>query len=174
MKRNQAVALKEQQRERIASLYVQGASNAEIARQVGLSARTVYRDIETVRDHWRESAIRDFDAAKARELAKIDEAERNYWIGWNRSLKDREKVATELDGGEQVKQVKKLIEGQSGDPRMLDGVLKCVEQRSKILGLHAPEKFQNLTPPAIVNVLVESHEDHVTFQRFQDSVVGKN
>ena len=33
-------------------------------------------------------------------------------------------------------------EGQAGDPRFLDGVLKCVERRCSILGLDAPKQFK--------------------------------
>ena len=79
---------------------------------------------------------------------------------------------SESDADDVKERTKKQTETQSGDPRMMDGVLRCVEQRAKILGLHAPEKHQNITPPPIVQVLIENHEQHLDFQRFRDSVVG--
>jgi DNA-directed RNA polymerase specialized sigma24 family protein len=59
-------------RQAIADLYVQGFSQMAIAERLGISQATVSADLKQIRREWRESAIRDFDHAQDRELAKID------------------------------------------------------------------------------------------------------
>lgn len=128
-----------QRRNRVASLYLRGHTQAEIAEQVGVDRSTVSRDLEWVRGEWLDSAIRDFDEHRAKELARIDETERQAWIGWERSLKDREVQTRERGTGTQgpIDKRKRTREGQSGNPAFLATVLACVEKRCKLLGLEA-------------------------------------
>jgi hypothetical protein len=44
----------------------------------------------------------------------------------------------------QIKKTKRR-EGQVGDPRYLDGVLKCIDRRCAILGIDAPKKIAGPT-----------------------------
>lgn len=137
---------KAEKMERAAALYLQGYTHAAIGREMGIAADTASKYIAEVRKSWLESSVRDFDTAKARELAKIDLLETTYWRAWEDSRRDKEVVQVEdsTKGG-----AKGYIraEGQSGNPAFLDGVMKCIEKRCKILGLDAPTKNINITIP---------------------------
>lgn len=131
-----------ERRQQVASLYLQRKMQSEIARQLGVTQAQISYDLKAVREMWLASSVRAFDAAKAQELAKIDEAERAYWQGWQRSLEPREVSVTEQTQGDTTSRKASVRrEGQAGDPRFLDGVLKCIERRCGILGLEAPKKF---------------------------------
>jgi hypothetical protein len=103
---------------------------------------------------------RDFDVAKAQELAKIDEVERRAWDAFERSQQEKQIATqeehqvpftvTEKDAdGNLVTVVKTKTrkhlqirrEGQSGNPAFLNTILTCIERRCAILGLDAPKRF---------------------------------
>jgi hypothetical protein len=125
-----------QRRETIASLYLRGQYQSAIARQVGVTQQQVSYDLKVLRTQWRASALRDFDAAKALELQRIDEAERAYWVGWERSCQQREVTLTKRVTGTTPRDEASIRrETPVGDPRFLDGVMRCIAQRCDILGL---------------------------------------
>jgi len=130
----------EERRVQVARLYAKGKTQAEIAETVGVSQSQVCHDLKMVRRHWRESTIRDFDALRDEQLAKIDEAERRAWEVFERSQEDAVKTRREVgeDGDFGSGYMERV--GQAGDVRSLDLVLKCVERRCKLLGLDAPQK----------------------------------
>ncbi len=150
-----------------ARLYLQGWTQAEIAVKLGLSRPQISYDMEAVRREWVQSAVMDFNAKKAEELAKIDRLEREYWDAWQASLKTLETTTTEqtTDGAGESGRVKAALRKaeQTGDPRYLAGVERCIEARCKLLGLNAPQKTQ-LTGPGggpvnmDINVRGLSHE----------------
>jgi predicted transcriptional regulator len=80
----------EERRLRVASLYIRGKSQVEIAADVGVSQSTVCNDLNEVRRLWKASAMVDFDAKKEEQLAKIDEVEKKAWEAWERSCEDAE------------------------------------------------------------------------------------
>ena len=133
---------------RIGELYLRGWSQAEIAEELSLSVPTISRDIATLHDDWIKSSLVDYDEAKAKELAKIDRLEYEYWDAWLRSCEDKE---TETVKGIAVgaskdaltplrKEQTKREEGQTGDPRFLTGIQWCINKRCEILGLDAPNR----------------------------------
>lgn len=128
------------QRRQIASMYLRGRLQAEIAEELKISPATVSRDLKALQEEWRRSALIDIDTAKARELAKIDELECTYWVAWERSQEDAEsetkKVVDSGDGKRYEAQTQR--KGQAGDPRFLQGIQWCIERRCKILGADAP------------------------------------
>lgn len=143
-------------RTEVARRYLQGEMQEDIARSFGVTQGQISQDLKVIRAAWLAAAIRDFDAAKAEELAKIDAVEREYWQAWERSKQDKE-VATqeaqeplpltpeEIKAGKKPKPPRKKVtlrkEGQSGNPAFLQGVLACIDKRCKILGLDAPTRF---------------------------------
>lgn len=143
-------------REEVARRYLQGETQAEIARVYNLSQGQISLDLKAIRAAWLASAIRDFDAAKAQELAKIDEVERAAWEGWKRSAETKEVAVQEQyddpvvsrdDKGKAIvttktrKHARLQKEGQSGSPAFLNVILTCIERRCAILGLDAPKRF---------------------------------
>lgn len=134
-------------REDVARRYLQGQTQSEIADVFGVSQAQISKDLAAIRAAWLASAVRDFDALKAQELAKIDAVEREYWLAWERSKKDKEisvQEGGEVDPQTRKPRIKKVVmrkEGQAGNPAFLAGVLTCIERRCAILGLDAPKRF---------------------------------
>lgn len=104
---------------RMSDLYLQGQLQADIASELGLSEATVSRDLKVLHKEWLAGSQVGFSKARARELAKIDRLEREYWEAWKRSRTG----------------------GQAGDPRFLTGIQWCIERRCKIMGIDAPTKM---------------------------------
>jgi hypothetical protein len=139
----------------VAALYLQRKMQSEIARIVGVSQQQVSFDLKAIRLVWQASTLRDFDAARSEELARVDVAEAAYWDGWQRSQQVHEVTTTEAhdDGAIARRKATLRKEAQSGDPRFLDGVLRCIERRCALLGLDAPKRvsvdWNQLTNPQL-------------------------
>jgi hypothetical protein len=135
-------------RAEIARLYLRRLTQAEIGARLGLSRQQVGYDLSAVRQEWLQSSLADFNARQAEELARIDDLEGEYRAAWEASQRERQTSTTEqttADDGERLRASLRKVE-QTGDPRYLAGVQWCVEQRCKILGLHAPQKVAPTTP----------------------------
>jgi transposase len=136
----------ERDRRLIATYYLQGHTQAEIAEEVKLSQATVSRDLKAIQEQWRQASILEINEAKARELAKIDLLEREYWVAWERSLDDLQSKTIKARGTkEEGKPYEQTIHtsDSNGDPRYLAGIQWCIERRCQILGIDAPRKFEH-------------------------------
>jgi transcriptional regulator with XRE-family HTH domain len=139
-----------------------GQTQEAIAERLGVSQATVSRDLQTLHQQWIEDAAIDFSTAKARELARIDRLEREYWAGYLRSMQPLEtqtkravetvKAAKdtaqtgvmEVPGGGRKEAIIRTVD-QVGDPRWLKGIEWCIERRCKILGVDAPQRIDPIT-----------------------------
>jgi hypothetical protein len=137
-----------ERRQVVARLYLQGQMQSAISRAVGVSQGQVSYDLTAIRAAWLASLVRNFDEAKAKELAKLDLLEHEAWSAWMRSQQPREMTLTEAtEGGEVLapdgtlrpkpptRKASVRREGQAGDPRFLERIQKCIDQRCAILGL---------------------------------------
>lgn len=148
----------DQMREEIADLYIRGKRQWEIAQRFGISQPMVSRHLDAIRQQWRASAVRDFDAARERELQKLDALEREYWTAWEASRNPARTNTTEttsepgppptaapdaqpeaepskpVDRPTKIKRGRKR-EHRDGNPAFLSGVERCIQQRCKLLGL---------------------------------------
>ena len=129
---------KEAQRTRIAGLYLEGRTQAEIAAVVGLSQQQISRDLKAIRKEWKNARIRDYNLAQEEQLQRVDKIERNAWDEWARS-KQAAESETQKTTGDGI-EVSRTVKGQCGDPRYLDIALKCVDRRCRILGLETPTR----------------------------------
>ena len=138
-------------REQIAQWYLQGLTQAKIGERLGLDQSMVSRDLQAIQAEWLKNTTLAIDEYKARELAKIDHTERCYWEAWERSIEEfraRTIKAKGIKADQKVQakpeQAEQTIytENRCGDPRFLDGVLKCIERRCRLLGLDAPAKVE--------------------------------
>lgn len=157
-------------RQIVAERYLRGAYMSQIADELEVDTATISRDLAELRKEWLERSINHIDQKKAIELAKLDQLELTYWDAWVRSQRDAESetmeqigVAKGADGqiiGDRVKKTKKR-EGQAGDPRFLDGVLKCIAKRCELLGLDAPKKTDITSKggPVTFTVVFEDKQD---------------
>jgi transcriptional regulator with XRE-family HTH domain len=146
----------EYRRQQVATRYLRGELQSEIARVFGVSQQQISQDLKAIRSAWLASAIRDFDALKAEELARVDTVEREAWAAWTRSQTDKQiaiqeqyddPVTTKDEKGRTAitskvrKHASLRKEGQTGAPSFLEIILKCIAKRCEILGLDAPRKF---------------------------------
>ena len=128
-------------RERVASLYLQGWTQASIGKECGVVQQQISFDLQAIRALWRESLLRNFDEARAQELAKIDVVELEYWQAWARSQQPAETTDTARDSAGKSKASVRRV-GQAGNPRFLEGVVKCIERRCALLGIDAPHQIR--------------------------------
>jgi hypothetical protein len=137
-------AQREQHLTKVAALYEQGMWQTDIAKQLGCSQPQISYDIRTLREEWYKSRIRDFDAHVARELATIDFVQLEAEQAWFKSKEDKERKELSDTTGDKVstrKSIKK--EGQAGDGRFLEVIIRCSQERRKILGTDAPIKMEH-------------------------------
>jgi hypothetical protein len=123
-------------RNQVAELYVQGRYQAEIGQLLGVTQQQVSLDLKAIQQEWLKASVRNFDTIRAEQLAKIDRIEREAWQAWERSLKQREVTIQEVtESATRINKVTLRKEGQDGDPRYLQVIQKCIDQRCDLLGL---------------------------------------
>lgn len=131
----------------MSQMYLQGDTQADIAETTGLSQPTISRILTELKVEWQQSALIDINEAKARELAKIDALELEYWAAWKRSQENAEVETTKMQGSDPAAPGKlekqKRVEGQVGDPRYLQGIQWCIQRRCEIIGIDAPKKQEH-------------------------------
>lgn len=125
-----------ERRVHVAAGYLRGETQQTLADALGVSQPTISNDIRKIHDRWVESTMVDFNAAKSRELQKIDHLERTYWDAWNRSLEQSTKTRVETGGASGNKSTVQREE-MYGDPRFLRGVEFCIHTRCRVLGIYA-------------------------------------
>jgi hypothetical protein len=144
-------------RELIAKLYIQGKKQGAIAEIVSaqytfrITQQQISSDLKVIRDRWLESSVRDFDAAKSEQLAKIDHMESEAWQSWEKS-KEVSKTVTRKQGGMNDGEVITKIETLTGNPAYLNIVDRCIERRCRLLGLDAELRYAdvNLAIAAVI------------------------
>lgn len=144
-------------RKRIAQLYLDGKTQWEIAHEFGVTQALISYELKKIHKEWLGSTLLDFNEAKVKEIAKIDHLEEMAWRSFHRSCEDavtdhkeverKLKDVVKVDKGKvtptgkTAMQVvgdvsKKVTKGQAGDPRFLERVAWCIDQRCKILGVY--------------------------------------
>lgn len=134
--------------------YLRGELQASIARELGTTQATISRWLSEIRKEWQKEAKSAIGEKIARELAKIDELEATFWKAWCASCGKRDNPLDEVAGiiedtreeesdnetlGKTEKTVK-TTKHVTGNPAYLEGVLKCIDRRLKLLGADAPLK----------------------------------
>lgn len=130
-------------RAEIAQRYLRGELQAEIGKHLGLSQQQVSVDLKHIRAAWLESALVDFNAKKAEELAKYDLLERTHWDAWQESCKASTRTTQYLGNDGKISATSRAVVETTekyGDPRFLEGVERCIAKRCELLGLEAPKR----------------------------------
>ena len=120
----------EQRREQVAQLYLAGANQTAIAKQLGISQPTVVRDIQYVKAMWKESQIEAMDDAVTRHLTELD------FI--------REQLRNDYQNSKSITTLKELIRVQ--------------EREAKLLGLDAPVKQVTNHSPQRIEIVFGSED----------------
>src|SRR5579872_5338636 len=138
----------------IAERYLRGERQADIAVTLGISRQQVGYDMKVIREQWVKESLLDFNAAKARELAKVDRLELEAWRAWEcAELRETESNETRKrrdrgkhSASESAEARKQIIRLKARDPRYLQIVGDCIDRRRKILGIDAPTKIAPTNP----------------------------
>jgi len=142
---NDSEEQREKQLAEVASRYVRGMSQWKIGQELGVTQQQISYDLKIIRQRWLESSIRDFDEARAIEVAKIDDMEREFRAAWVRSQQVKQVThSRRKEGKDASTEAGVRKEEQAGDPRFADGVLKCIHMRCELLGLNAARKISVL------------------------------
>lgn len=112
-------------RKLVAALYLKGKYQSEIAAECGVTQQQISSDLKQIRKAWLEAGIRDFDAIKSEQLAKLDVLEITYWQAWEAS----------------DSRVNSKGDRLGADPRYLAGVESVIDKRCRIFGFYAPTKI---------------------------------
>jgi hypothetical protein len=144
----------------VARMYVRGKSQHEMALELNklyvdrhISKKTIHQDLEYIQKSWWQSTLFDFNAAKAKELARIDETEREAWDAWDRSKEKHVKIEYEISDDQvpfsvdkiadvKRKKKRKMIEATVGDIKYLEMVERMIKMRCEILGLFEAKRVQ--------------------------------
>lgn len=132
-----------ERRSRVAELYRVGRTQAQIASELGLSTFTVSTDIGAQIAVWRKQATIDVHARIAAELESIDRAEAQAHAAYEKSCLPKKisagsKRVDPTDGSLiSTMTTATVIERPEGDVRFLDVLVKCRDQRCKLLGLYS-------------------------------------
>ena len=148
--------------ERISALYLRGWRQVDIANELNLSRQQIGYDLKTIQQRWQETTTLNLDEAKSKELARLDELEREYWQAWESSKGERTKARQEIgatkdaNGKPVVNRSSMEKEQRDGNPAFLAGVLSCIDRRCKLLGIDAPLQVdQNTTGEMVVRVVYD-------------------
>lgn len=101
----------------VAERYLSGKYQSEIAAELGVSVMTISRDIREVQKLWQKEASMSVAEVVSRSIQEIKRLKQKHEEAYDKSTKN-----------------------SHGDPRFLDGILKCQEQILKIVGGYAPVK----------------------------------
>ncbi len=117
-----------------------GATARLIADEVGVTIRQVERDVAACEEQWRREAVLSLDRVKARLVAELRTQRVELWAAWERSKTDKERSKQKAKrapagGAMVVEEVLVDREGQAGDPRFMDAILRNLQAEAKIFGI---------------------------------------
>ncbi|MCJ7759631.1 hypothetical protein MUP59_00610 [Candidatus Bathyarchaeota archaeon] len=144
----------------VARMYVRGKSQHEMLMTINsmypdrpISSKTINHELQVIRNSWLNSTLVDFNSAKAKELARLDEMEKEAWDAWERSKEKHIRIEYDV-ADDQVpfsvdkianvtrKRKHKIIEATVGDIRYLTMIESAIKMRCDIFGLFEAKKVQ--------------------------------
>jgi len=137
-----------ERRRNVAHRYVRGQTQWEIARAFEVDQGTISRDLAAIQEEWKAAALMDLDSRKAKELATVDEVERQAWVAWTKSQENAETLKARRSGDKEF--AEKVTKGQAGNPKFLNVVLDCVRRRCEILGILKVDAPSQMTVVTVV------------------------
>lgn len=129
---------------KINDMWCENVPVIEIGNRLGLGSTTVQYHIDrTLLPVWRKELVVGAEV----ELAKIGHIERIMWERWlvSQDPQSRESIKMALmEGGSDLEVVEraKVLTKRTGEVSWLHVIQWCIEQRCKICGHYAPEKFE--------------------------------
>ncbi len=137
-----------ERRRRAMRLHLAEFTQEEIADKLGVHSSVVCRDLQWIRDSICPGEPPDVQEAFFVQMAKLDQLENSYWVGWDESKREKETRTAQRSGAEGRETVALKREQQTGDPALLMGVFRCIAKRDAMLGLtQKPGKSGAVGPP---------------------------
>lgn len=141
----------------IAELYLKGWSQIRIGEFLELNQSNISRELTKIKAGWKAETNRDYDLVVEEQLHRLSMVELQYWDGWQRSQIIKEQTMQERmnEAVESSKaKVQRRTETRVGDPRFLEGIIKCVQERGKLLDLYPShsdrsEAISSNAPPGL-------------------------
>lgn len=131
-----------ERRARVSDAMARGDTVVRIAQREKIGVSTALADMEAIRQTWLDRATINRELLIAAELNKLDVIEKEAWWAWERSKGRREETQTErVDGRSSRAKVSVKTHDRDGDPRFLEVIRACIEDRRKLLGLDEPTKI---------------------------------
>lgn len=149
---------------RLAVLYVKRIPQSVMAEEMGVSQGQISQDIKKLLQKWESEQINQIDRYKHEELTRINSIEAEMWEQWELSKGKGNKTIFKSTSGKIKKKDPSLDtatnfiknpefwreeqteESSSGNMEYMRGIMWCIEERCKIIGLHAPKKLANTNP----------------------------
>lgn len=134
---------------RASDMYLHGYWQHEIAKELGVSVRTVGYDLAKLHKLWEEKAIANHEKMMSRALARIDWLERQAFDQWNESLKGSATITTTYyetdESGEPLPSRAAMRESEDegqGAIMWWNALARCVEMRIRILERGTPLRIE--------------------------------
>ena len=126
--------------------HIRGETETQLAemlrreRPYTLSRSQIHADLMKLKKQWQDAALTQRTAAVAKELAGLQEQERELWAAWEKSKLDATTTTTEFIGGDEPKdasgtKTKVTVETRCGEPAYMRLLLDIRAQRRQLLGL---------------------------------------
>lgn len=152
---------REQDKATISRMLLQNKTHQEIANFLEIDRSMVTKEASAIRKEWKQSSLRDFDEARGQKLAELELIKGELWQAWQQSKEQKETTLKEkIAVAESDKRLKIATRSQSatGDPSYLSGILSCIKEESRLLGLYPEETAEGQS---------------ITFSDGQLSVIGQ-
>lgn len=125
----------------ISELYLRGWNQTRIGEFLELNQSNISRELAKVKAAWKQQAVRDCELHVAEQLGRLSMIEAEHWAAWERSQTAKEqslqeKLSEAASNGDSKTKVQRRTEARIGDPRFLEQLLKCSQERSKLLNLY--------------------------------------
>lgn len=156
----------------VVEMWLKNYSVRSIAFTARMPSKQVRRLIKEARERWMRRKQFDLPNIIAEEVAKIDLVEQKAWIEFEKSQLDaKEKSVTKKGEGTE----KKLTTRQKvGDAKFLDVIMRCSEQRCKLLGVFTPPEERAEITVWGVTVVVDTPEQAsqiLEYEQFKSRIV---
>lgn len=112
------------------------------AKEIGVSVATAYSDYRELLEEWKSESLDNIDKLKTIELKKLDALESAAWDAWERSGGRKVKTRTTQKMGGVT--VENLEWEETGNPKYLQVINQCMNQRAQILGLYKTQKVSDM------------------------------
>lgn len=143
----------------------QMADALSAVRDYRIDTSMIFRDVKEIQSRWQEESIGMIDKAKAIELAKINNLERTYWEAWEESKRSKVKTVNKQRGTTakdkapgkadvMAFQSEKHTMEAVGDPRWLDGIQWCIQQRCKLFGFDQAGQLPVATTAPVARTVI--------------------